>query len=98
MTLRKNLVYSNGATVKASDFTYSIERALKLTWGGDSFYTGNIVGALAYSKGTAKTISGIVDQQRDAARSRSICSRPTGRSSNILAFPSSGFVPDGYAR
>ena len=50
MTLRPNLVYSNGAKVKASDFTYSIERALKLNWGGDSFYTGNIVGAAAYQK------------------------------------------------
>src|SRR5665213_4636759 len=59
MTLRKGLKYSNGAAVKASDFTYSIERALKLNWGGDSFYTGNIVGAAAYMSGKAKTISGI---------------------------------------
>ena len=40
MTLRPNLVYSNGKPVKASDFAYSIERALKLNWGGDPFYTG----------------------------------------------------------
>lgn len=51
MTLRKGLVYSNGKAVKASDFTYTIERALKLNWGGDSFYTGYIVGATAFSKG-----------------------------------------------
>jgi peptide/nickel transport system substrate-binding protein len=96
MTLRKNLVYSNGAKVKASDFTYSIERALKLTWGGDSFYTGNIVGALAYSKGTSKTISGIVTNNATGTVTIHLLA-PYGPFLNILAFPSSGFVPTGTA-
>jgi peptide/nickel transport system substrate-binding protein len=60
MTLRKNLVFSNGAKVVASDLTYGIERSIKLNWGGDGFYTGNIVGAAAYAAGKSKTISGIV--------------------------------------
>ena len=48
MTLRPNLVYSNGKPVKATDFAYSIERALKLNWGGDPYYTGSIVGAMIW--------------------------------------------------
>jgi peptide/nickel transport system substrate-binding protein len=96
MTLRKNLVYSNGAAVKASDFAYSIERALKINWGGDGFYTGNIVGALAYSKGTAKTISGIVSNNATGVITIHLLA-PYGAFENILAFPSSGFVPAGTA-
>jgi peptide/nickel transport system substrate-binding protein len=96
MTLRKNLVYSNGKPVKASDFTYSVERALKLTWGGDSFYTGNIVGAAAYSTGKASTISGIVPNDATGQITIHLLA-PYGAFLNILAFPSSGFVPTGTA-
>ena len=46
LTLRKGLTYSDGSPVKASDFAYTIERAEKLNWGGKSFYTGYIKGAL----------------------------------------------------
>ena len=96
MTLRKGLVYSNGRAVRAADFTYSIERALKLNWGGDSFYTGYIVGAAAYAKGRSKTISGITTN--DAAGTVTIhLLAPYGAFENILAFPSSGFVPTGTA-
>ncbi len=96
MTLRKHLVYSNGKPVKASDFAYSIERAIKLNWGGSSFYTGYIVGADAYSKGTATSISGI--KSNDAAGTITIqLLAPYGAFENILAFPSSAFVPTGTA-
>jgi peptide/nickel transport system substrate-binding protein len=96
MTLRKGLKYSNGAAVKASDFPYSIERALKLNWGGDSFYTTTIVGADAYAKGTATSISGI--SANDAKGTITIhLLAPYGPFENILAFPSSGFVPSGTA-
>jgi peptide/nickel transport system substrate-binding protein len=96
MTLRKNLVYSNGKPVKASDFTYSIERALKLNWGGGSFYTGTIVGATAYTKGTSKTISGIVTNDATGKITIHLLA-PYGAFLNVLAFPSSGFVPTGTA-
>ena len=96
MTLRKSLVYSNGKAVKASDFTYTIERAIKLTWGGDSFYTGNIVGAAAYSKGTATTISGIVANDAKGQITIHLLA-PYGAFLNVLAFPSSGLVPTGTA-
>jgi peptide/nickel transport system substrate-binding protein len=96
MTLRKHLVYSNGVAVKARDFTYSIERALKLNWGGDSFYTGNIVGAAAYIRGKAKTISGIATNDATGAVTIHLLA-PYGAFENVLAFPSSGLVPTGTA-
>jgi peptide/nickel transport system substrate-binding protein len=96
MTLRKNLVYSNGKPVKASDFTYSIERALKLNWGGDGFYTTTIKGALAYQKGTSKTISGIVANDATGKIVINLLAA-YGPFENILAFPSSGLVPAGTA-
>ena len=94
MTLRPNLVYSNGKKVQATDFAYSIERALKINWGGDPYYTGSIVGAAAYQKGTAKTISGIV--ANNATRTIVVhLLAAYGPFLNILSFPSSGFVPAG---
>ena len=96
MTLRKGLVYSNGQAVKASDFAYTIERALKLNWGGDSFFTGYIVGATDYSTGKASTISGITTN--NATRTITIHTLiPYGAFPNILAFPAAGFVPTGTA-
>ncbi len=69
-TLRKGLMFSNGKPVEASDFTYAVERAIKIPWGGSgSFITPVIVGGTAYSTGKAKTISGITTEQRDRARS-----------------------------
>ncbi|HWD65317.1 MAG TPA: ABC transporter substrate-binding protein [Solirubrobacteraceae bacterium] len=57
--LRPGLKYSNGQAIKASDVTYGLERDLKIPWQAASFISGYIVGADAYSKGKAKTISGI---------------------------------------
>jgi peptide/nickel transport system substrate-binding protein len=95
-TLRPGLKYSNGAPVKASDFTYSIERALKLNWGGSSFYTQNIVGALAYQKGTSPTISGITTNDATGQVVIHLIA-PYGAFDNVLAFPSSALVPSGTA-
>ena len=57
--LRKGLVYSDGTPVKASDFTHTIERAIKLGWGEKELLTENIVGGEAFDKGKSSTISGI---------------------------------------
>jgi len=92
MTLRKNLVYSNGAAVVASDFTFGIERSLKLNWGGDGFYTGNIVGAAAYAAGKASTISGITTNNSTGQIVIHLLA-PYGAFENILAFPSSCLLP-----
>ena len=59
-TLRKGLVFSNGKAVKASDFAYTVERAIKIPWGGSGqFITAQIEGATDFAKGKSKTISGI---------------------------------------
>jgi peptide/nickel transport system substrate-binding protein len=96
MTLRPGMKYSDGTAVKASDFAYSIQRAEKLNWGGKSFYTGYIKGALAYDTGKSDSISGI--KADDATGDITITLiKPYGAFLNVLAFPSSGFVPTGTA-
>lgn len=57
--LRKNLVFSDGKPMQASDFAYSAERALKLHWGFSSVLTSHVVGGAAYASGKADTITGI---------------------------------------
>ncbi|MHB8691226.1 MAG: ABC transporter substrate-binding protein [Solirubrobacteraceae bacterium] len=94
-TLRPGLVFSNGQPVKASDFAYTIERGLKIPWGGaGQFYAGNIVGALAYEKGKAKGISGITTDDKTGMITIHLLA-PYGAFDNVLAFPSSGLVPTG---
>jgi peptide/nickel transport system substrate-binding protein len=93
-TLRKGLHYSNGASVKASDFAYTIQRAIKLGWGNKSFLTENIVGGEEFDKGKASSISGI--QTDDATGSITIkLVAPYGPFLNVLAFPAAGLVPSG---
>jgi peptide/nickel transport system substrate-binding protein len=94
-TLRKGLVFSNGQPVKASDFTYTVERAIKIPWGGSGqFIAANIVGGDAYEKGKAKTITGITTD--DATGKITIkLNAPYGAFDNVLAFPSLGIIPTG---
>jgi peptide/nickel transport system substrate-binding protein len=95
MTMRKGLVYSNGTPVKASDFTYAIERAIKIPWGGSgSFLTTQIVGADAYSKGKATTISGITADDATGKITIHLIA-PYGAFDNVLAFPSQAPIPSG---
>jgi peptide/nickel transport system substrate-binding protein len=56
--LRQGLHYSDGTPVKASDFTSSVERMLKLDSGGSSFYT-DIVGAERFLETKSGGIPGI---------------------------------------
>jgi peptide/nickel transport system substrate-binding protein len=91
-TLRKGLVYSNGAPVKASDFAHTIERAIKLGWSNESFLSENIVGGEAFEKGKASSIAGI--QTDDAGGTITIkLVAPYGPFLNVLAFPAAGLVP-----
>jgi peptide/nickel transport system substrate-binding protein len=94
LTLRSGLKFSNGQPVKASDFTYAVERALKIPWGGSSFITGNVVGASAYASGKATTISGITTNDSTGLITIKLTS-PYGAFSNVLAFPSFAPVPAG---
>jgi peptide/nickel transport system substrate-binding protein len=94
LTLRKGLTFSNGTPVKASDFAYTIQRAIKLNWGGKSFFTNYIRGASAYDTGKATSISGITTNDSTGAISIHL-TQPYGAFANVLAFPSAGLVPTG---
>jgi peptide/nickel transport system substrate-binding protein len=94
LVLRKGLVYSNGRPVLASDFEYTIQRAIRLGWPGRHFLTENIVGAEAYELGQAQEISGISTD--DASGQVSITlDHPWGAFENVLALPATGLVPAG---
>ncbi len=56
--LRKGLKYSNGTPVKASDFTFAVERVFRTNSGGSPFYT-DIVGAEHFAKTKTGGIPGI---------------------------------------
>jgi peptide/nickel transport system substrate-binding protein len=58
LTLRKGLKYSDGSAVKASDFTYALERVFKLNSGGSPFYT-SIVGAEKFAATKSGGIPGV---------------------------------------
>ena len=94
-TLRKGLVFSNGKPVQASDFAYTVERAIKIPWGGSgSFITPIIVGATAYSTGKAKSISGITTDNATGKITIHLTA-PYGPFDNVLAFPAMGIIPSG---
>jgi peptide/nickel transport system substrate-binding protein len=94
-TLRKGLTFSDGKPVKASDFAYTVERALKIPWGGSGqFIAGNIAGAKAYASGKAKSISGITTDDATGKITIKLLSA-YGAFNNVLAFPSLGLVPSG---
>ncbi len=92
MTLRKGLTYSDGTPVKASDFGASIQRSMKLNWGGKSFYTSNIAGAEDFDKGKATSISGITADDSTGKITIKLVA-PYGAFLNVLAFPSSALLP-----
>jgi peptide/nickel transport system substrate-binding protein len=95
MTLRKGLVFSNGKPVVASDFTYAVERAIKIPWGGSGqFITPVIVGGTAFSKGHAKTISGITTNDSSGQITIHLTA-PYGAFENVLAEPALGLIPKG---
>jgi peptide/nickel transport system substrate-binding protein len=94
-TLRKGLVFSNGKPVTASDFAYTVERAIKIPWGGSGqFITPVIVGGTAFSAGKAKTISGITANNATGKIVIHLTA-PYGPFDNVLAFPAMGIIPTG---
>ena len=97
VTLRKGLKYSDGKPVKASDFTFAFERAVKLPWGGSGqFMTPVVSGATAYSKNKAKTISGISANDKTGKIVIHLTA-PYGAFDNVLAEPALGLIPTGSA-
>jgi peptide/nickel transport system substrate-binding protein len=93
-TLRKGLLYSNGTPVKASDFEYTIERAIRLGWGGRHFLTDHLLGAREFENDAAKRISGI-ETDDATGRIEILLRHPFGAFANVLALPATGLVPSG---
>lgn len=91
LKLRSNMKYSDGTPIKASDFTYAIQRLFKADSGGSVFYSG-IVGAPEYAEGTADSISGIVTD--DATGDITVTlDAPNGTFENVLGLPFAAPVP-----
>jgi len=92
MTMRSGIKYSDGTPVQAADFAHAIERSIKISWGGSSFFTGYIKGAADYAAGKAQTISGI-QTDNSTGKITITLSQPYGAFDNILAFESAAPIP-----
>jgi peptide/nickel transport system substrate-binding protein len=91
LTLRPNMKYSDGTPIKASDFTYAIQRLFKADSGGSVFYDV-IVGASDYADGKANTISGITTND-DTGEITIQLTEPNGTFANILGLAFAAPVP-----
>jgi peptide/nickel transport system substrate-binding protein len=95
LKLRPGLKYSNGRTVKASDFKCTMKRDFLTASPGVGFYD-TIVGAKSFEKSLKGDISGI----RTSDSKRTIQIRliaPRGDFLSLLAEPFAGLVPCGTA-
>jgi peptide/nickel transport system substrate-binding protein len=95
-TLRKNLKYSDGTAVKASDFRYSIERDFKMDSPGVGFYSEiqGVSGPNGFATTKKGHISGIIPD--DAKGTIEIkLTAPRADFLYILAMEFSNFVPSG---
>ncbi|ULN33487.1 ABC transporter substrate-binding protein [Mycolicibacterium smegmatis] len=91
LKLRQNMKYADGTPIKASDFTYAIQRLFKADSGGSVFF-GVIVGANDYAEGKADTITGI--QTNDDTGDITInLTEANGTFDNLLGLPFSAPVP-----
>ena len=91
LTLRSNMKYSDGTPIKASDFTYAIQRLFKANSGGSVFFE-TIVGAKDYADGKAPTIAGITTD--DATGDITIAlTDASGTFNNVLALMFAAPVP-----
>jgi peptide/nickel transport system substrate-binding protein len=92
-TLRSGVKYSDGTTVKASDFKYAIKRLFLIDSPGVGFFT-NIVGADQFSKTKKGDISGITTNDATGAITIKLA-KPQGDFQNILATIFAAPVPNG---
>lgn len=91
-TVRQGLTYPDGTALKASDLKFGIERALKLGWSAAGFLTTTIVGAADYSKGKAKTLSGVTVDDASGKVTFHLLSA-YGAFEDVLAIPGVAFLP-----
>jgi peptide/nickel transport system substrate-binding protein len=93
LTLRPGLVYSDGEPLRASDFTWAVERAIRLGWvGAPQLITRRIVGAAAFAAGRARTISGISTDDTTGEIAIHLTA-PWGPFDNVLALPVMAPIP-----
>jgi peptide/nickel transport system substrate-binding protein len=93
LKLRPNMKYSDGTPIKASDWTYAVQRLFKTDSGGSVFF--NVIdGATDYAEGKADTIRGITtnDQTGDITIQ---LTGPNGTFNNVLGLMFSAPVPPG---
>jgi peptide/nickel transport system substrate-binding protein len=92
ITIHQGLKYSDGSTLKATDFKFAVQRSLKLGWSASSFVTSNVVGAKAYAAGKASSISGIT---ADDASGKIVIHllAPYGAFENVLALAGTSPIP-----
>jgi peptide/nickel transport system substrate-binding protein len=81
--LRPGLKYSDGTPVKASDFTYAVERVFKVNSGGSPFYTA-IVGAEKFAETKKGGIPGIKTNDKSGEIVINL-TKPRGTFTNELA-------------
>ncbi len=91
--LRPGLKYSNGEPVKASDFTYAVERAFKVNSGGSPFYS-TIVGAEKFAETKKGGIPGIKTNDQSGEIVINL-TKPRGTFTNELALMFVAPVPRG---
>lgn len=91
LKLRPGMKYSDGTPIKASDFTYAIQRLFKANSGGSVFYEP-IVGATDYAGGKADKISGIVTDDNTGDITITL-TEPNGTFENVLGLPFAAPVP-----
>ena len=91
LKLRSNMKYSDGTPIKASDFSYAIQRLFKTDSGGSVFYD-IIVGATEYADGKANTISGITTNDETGDITIALTT-PNGTFNNLLGLIFAAPVP-----
>ena len=91
LKLRPNMKYSDGTPIKASDFTYGIQRLFKADSGGSVFYDV-IVGATDYAEGKAADISGIKTDDNTGDITITL-TEPNGTFENVLGLMFAAPVP-----
>ncbi len=94
--LRPNLHYSNGMVIKASDVTRALERNIKIPWQAASFISAYVAGGTAYANGKAKTISGVVTNDKTGTITVHLV-QPFAPIVDIFALPGTAPVPPGTA-
>ena len=94
-TIRKNVKYSDGTPVKASDFEHTIKRVLIQESGGSGFFLG-IVGAEDFADAGKEDgdIPGITTDDKTGKVTIEL-TEPDGTFTNVLATNFAGMVPSG---